>query len=235
MLPEVEKLLIVQDRDLKMAAIKKELDHLPLEEADAKEKLEEDQARVDTAKKAVQENEVAMKNLEIDIATRNDSITKLKIQQYETKKNEEFRAMGHEIERYGNEVRKLEDEELELMEKGETLKANLDSASATLANTKEIVDEELEDIAARRTNLEAEMATLKASREKATEAVDEDLLDIYDRLFHSKGGLVVVGLIDDMCQGCHMKVTKSTSINVRNEHEVTHCEQCGRILYWWTA
>ena len=80
----------------------------------------------DAAKKAVQENEVAMKNLEIEIETRNDSIAKLKIQQYETKKNEEFRAMGTEIERYGNEVRELEDQELELMEKGETLKANFE-------------------------------------------------------------------------------------------------------------
>ena len=235
MLPQIEKLLVVQDRDLKIAAIQKELDHLPLEEEDAQEKLEEDRTRVESAKKTVQENEIAMKNLEIEIETRNDSITKLKIQQYETKKNEEFRAMGHEIERYGNEVRKLEDEELELMEKGEILKATLKEASATFANTKEIVDEEMGDITSRRANLLKEMEELKVSREAATGEVDPDTLDIYNRLFVSKGGLVVVGLVDEKCQGCHMKVTKSTAINVRNEHEVTHCENCGRILYWWTA
>ena len=96
-------------------------------------------------------------------------------------------------------------------------------------------DEELEDIAARRTNLESEAAELKENREEESRVVDPDVLDIYNRLFDSKGGLVVVGLIDEKCQGCHMKVTKSTVIDVKNEQAVTHCENCGRILYWWTA
>lgn len=235
MLPEIEKLLVIQDRDLKIVAIEKELKHLPLEEEDAKEKQQEDQAAADAAKKAVQENEMAMKNLEIDIETRNDSITKLKIQQYETKKNDEFQAMTHEIERYGNEVRKLEDEELELMEKGETLKAKLGELTAVLNKTTENVDEELGDIQARRANLEAEIAELKQSRDGSAGDVEAELLDVYDRLLTSKGGLVVVGLIDEMCQGCHMKVIKSTKIDVRAEQKVTHCENCGRILYWWTA
>lgn len=235
MLPEIEKLLVIQDRDLKINAIEKELNQLPLEEEDAKEKQQEDQAGVDVAKKTFLENEVAMKNLEIDIETRNDSIAKLKVQQYETKKNDEFQAMTHEIERYGNEVRKLEDEELELMEKGEVLKANLNELTAALAITTANVDEELGDIAARRTNLETEIAELKKSREGSATDVDVDLLDVYNRLLISKGGLVVVGLIDEMCQGCHMKVIKSTMIDVRAEQKITHCENCGRILYWWTA
>ena len=43
------------------------------------------------------------------------SWARLKTQQYQTRKNDEFQAIGHEIERYENEIRKIEDEELELM------------------------------------------------------------------------------------------------------------------------
>ena len=46
--------------------------------------------------------------------------------------------------------------------------------------------------------------------------------------------MAVVGLVDEVCQGCHMKVTKSTIVAVKAEKQIAHCENCGRILYWWT-
>lgn len=232
MLPEVEKLVVIQDRDLKIRAIQRELDNLPIEEDDAREKLAGDRKRVEAAKLAVQENEVAIKNLELDVQVRRDSIAKLKVQQFETRKNEEFRAMGAEIERYGREVSDLEDRELELMEKADKLKKALGAAQAALDATQQLVDEELVDIAARRTNLETEKAELENARKTAAAEIDADVLDIYDRLFKSKGGLVVVALEDGQCKGCHMKVIKSTVVAVKVEKEITHCDNCGRILYW---
>ncbi len=234
MLPEVEKLVVIQDRDLKIRAIQKELDQLPMEEDDVREKLAADKRAVEAAKLAVQENEVAMKNLELDIQTRQDSIAKLKVQQFETRKNEEFRAMGQEIEKYQAEVTALEDRELDLMEKGETLRARLTSAEAALAASQELVDEDLADIDARRLNLSKEKAEIEAQRANEAAAVQPEVIDIYNRLFKSKGGLVVVPLEDGQCKGCHMKVIKSTVVAVKTEKEITHCENCGRILYWWT-
>lgn len=234
MLPEVEKLVIIQDRDLKIRSIEKELESLPEEEADAREKLASDQAMLTAAKQAVQENEVAMKNLEIDIQTRQESIARLKVQQFQTRKNEEFRAMGSEIERYGREVTALEDRELELMEKGEQLKKTQSEAERVLAATREMVEEDLEATAKRRENLEAEKAETESKRREETKQVDPDTLDLYDRLFKSKGGLVVVGLQDGQCTGCHMRVIKSTVVAVKSENEIAYCENCGRILYWWT-
>lgn len=231
MLPQIAKLLVIQDRDLKIRATEKELDHLPVEEDDAREKLAGDKRRVEAAKLAFQENEVAMKNLELDIQTRRNSIAKLKIQQYETRKNEEFQAMGHDIERYGREIADLEDRELVLMEKGEQLKQALADAQLKLEASQRLVEEELADIGTRRENLTAEKAELLASREAAEREVDSDTLDIYNRLFKSKGGLVIVPLEDGQCKGCHMKVVKSTVVSVKVAKEITHCESCGRILY----
>jgi predicted nucleic acid-binding Zn-ribbon protein len=64
--------------------------------------------------------------------------------------------------------------------------------------------------------------------------VPEVLLDLYERLFKSKAGVAVVGLVDEVCQGCHMKVVKSTVVAVKRESSVANCENCGRLLYWWT-
>ena len=65
------------------------------------------------------------KKLELDVGTRTESIARLKTQQYQTRKNDEFQALGHEIERYENEIRKIEDEELELMVQADKIKVDL--------------------------------------------------------------------------------------------------------------
>jgi len=176
MLPEVEKLLRVQHHDQKIKTIDKELSGIPVEEIDIKEKLVEDQRAVEAAKLEMQHTEVAVKNLEIDVATRRDSITKLKMQQFETRKNEEFQRMGTEIERYTTEIAGLEDREMELMEKADVQRRALDIARAKLLENEVSVKEELEDL--------AELAAkLKADR----------VAELAEELDHVRRGVLAAG------------------------------------------
>ena len=86
MLPEIEHLLVIQDRDRKIREIDQELVNIPKKEEEIRNRLEDDQATLDGIKVELTQNEIAMKNLELDIQTRRDSIGKLKVQQYETMK-----------------------------------------------------------------------------------------------------------------------------------------------------
>jgi len=234
MLPEVEKLIRVQHHDQKIKTIDKELSGIPVEEVDIREKLVEDQRAVEAAKLEMQHTEVAVKNLEIDAATRRDSITKLKMQQFETRKNEEFQRMGTEIERYTAEIAGLEDREMELMEKADLQRKAFEIARGKLKENEVSVEEELEDLAELATKLKSDRGTELAEREIHAGAIEEHIIDNYNRLFKSKNGMAVVGLIDEVCQGCHMKVVKSTVVEVKGEKRITYCENCGRFLYWWT-
>lgn len=234
MLPEIEHLLVIQDRDRKIREIDQELVNIPKKEEEIRNRLEDDQATLDGIKGELTQNEIAMKNLELDIETRRDSIGKLKVQQYETKKNEEFRKMGGEIERYEAEIIATEDRELELMELAEEIKVRMKSAAEDRDDSQTMVDEDIANLKIAMENMKKERVEFVTNRSGYVEKVDEDLLDTYGRLFKAKDGWAVVGLIDGACQGCHMRVTKSTELDVRNENVVTHCQNCGRILYWWT-
>ena len=229
----VEKLLVIQDRDQKIRDLESELARLPVEEEQARSRLADDNAAVAAAKSAIQENEMGMKNLELDIDTRKDTIAKLKNQQFETRKNEEFAALGTEITRYGDEVTKLEDSELELMELGEKLAATLAEAEEKLAATQAVVDEELDAIAQRKKNSGARIEEISADRAKhAAEIEDEDDLELYEGIFKKKGDAAVVPLKhDENCGGCHMKLIKDTVVKTKAAKAITQCEQCGRILY----
>jgi len=229
----VEQLLVVQERDQKIRDLKSELERLPVEEDQARARLSNDTAAVASAKKAIQENEIGMKNLELDIDTRKDTIMKLKKQQFETRKNEEFAAIGAEISRYDAEITKLEDSELELMELGETLATTLADAEEKLAATQALVDEELAAIAERKINQETRVSEISADRaEHAAKVEDSDDLEFYEAIFKKKGDAAVVPLKHgENCGGCHMKLIKDTVMITKAAKQIAQCEQCGRILY----
>ena len=231
MLPEIEQLLIIQDRDQKITKLNSDIDRLPLEEQQAKQRLKSVIESVNSAESEIKGNEVEISKIELDIDTRKDSITKLKNQQLETKKNEEFAAMEHSITNYQDEITQLEDSQLELMEKGEELNNSLEEANDIHAKEQKVVDAELAIIKERKIQFSKKIEELKSDREKIASSIDNDLLDQYNRIFKSKKGVAVSELVNDICSGCHMKVTPTTAGMVRAEKVVSTCDQCGRILY----
>ncbi len=231
MLPEIKSLLILQDRDQKILALKKELKRLPMEEQSIKDKLASDTADVATAQGKLNENDLATKTLQLDIETRRNTISRLKTQQYETKKNDEFTALAGEIKRYEEEVISLEDKELELMEVAEPISEELKRAKAALAETQADVDRDLTELNERTAAAKAQIIEIEAAREPLTEGLDHMMLTTYTRLITTKHGVAVSALKHGVCGGCHMKVTSATALAVKARKEPTTCENCGRYLY----
>jgi uncharacterized protein len=231
MLDEVRALLILQDRDRKLIAIAKDLEKLPQDEARAKTKLAGDQAAVAKAHDLVREAELKVKKVELDAETRRTTIKRLKNQQFETRKNEEFQALSHEVVRYEKEVDALETIELEAMEEVDKCRTKLKAAEAALAHTQTLVDEDLASIATRQEQLRTNRDELLAEREKLSVGVDSGLLSLYDRLMRVKNGVAVAPMQAGRCTGCQMKLISSTVMKVQTDKEIVQCEDCGRILY----
>lgn len=231
MLAEIEKFLVLQDRDQKLVRLQKELERIPADLENARSRLRADEESVTAAQEKLNANDVATKNLELDIQTRRETIGRLKTQQFETRKNEEFRALGHEVERYQTEITGLEDQELELMETGEGLKTTLATARERYDATKAQVDEELATLEQRKASCQNQIDELTADRGVLAEGIDEALLDRYGRIFKQKKDAAVVSLDHGVCSGCHMKVTSATLHDVKGGAVITYCENCGRVLY----
>jgi predicted nucleic acid-binding Zn-ribbon protein len=229
--PDLEQLLIIQDRQQKIRQIQAEIKTLPQQKANLDAQLAASAASVEALKQKGRQVEVDRKNLELDVGTRSNSIAKLRTQQYETRKNDEFQAMGHEIERYENEIKKIEDQELELMMQADKIKAELVEEEKKAGATKESISRQQVDLDEKSKTLESRFQELTNERAELAAKVDEDLLDRFERLFESKGDAAIVALEHNVCTGCHMKVTTATIMHAKAGKEIVNCEQCGRILY----
>ena len=229
---ELEQLLILQDRAQKIRQVEAELKSLPQERKGLDAQASAAATQLDALKQRARQIEVDKKKLELDVGTRNESIARLKTQQYETRKNDEFSAMGREIERYQGEISGLEDQELELMEQADELKTRVVVEEKQTAAAKESIARQAQNLDAKEGTLKVRLEELKKERVEIEARVDEDSLDIFNRLFASKGDAAVVALEHEFCTGCHMKVTTQTAVRVKGDREIVNCEQCGRILYF---
>jgi predicted nucleic acid-binding Zn-ribbon protein len=229
--PELEQLLVLQDRQQKIKQIQTEVETLPLQRKNLESRVASTVAGVEALKQKARQVEMDRKKLELDVGTRAESISRLKTQQYQTRKNDEFQAMGHEIDRYENEIRKIEDEELELMVQADKLKAELDAEEKKAGAVKESIARQTMDLETKSKTLQSRLEELTRERAEIAGKIDEDLLGRFERLFKSKGDAVVVALEHEVCTGCHMKVTTQTGHRVKAGKEIVSCENCGRILY----
>jgi uncharacterized protein len=228
---EVRALLILQDRDRRLMALAKDLEKLPLDEARAKAKLAGDEAALARAHQALLDCELRVKKIELDAETRRTTIRRLKLQQFDTRKNEEFVALGHEVVRYEKELDDFETKELEAMEEVDGFRAAQKIAETALARTQTLVKEDLVSIAERHERVKITRSEVLADRERLAALAPENFIPLYTKLMKGKDGLAIAQMNDAKCEGCHMKLIPSTVIKVQSAREVTQCENCGRILY----
>jgi hypothetical protein len=232
MLDVIEKLLILQDRDRNLRRVEGELARIGPERTTFQTRAAKAQAAVDAAKLRVNQLESERKRLELDVDAKKQLIEKYSNQQLQTRKNEEYRALAHEIEMCKADITKIEDREIELMEQTEAAQKEVGRANAELAEAKQIVAEQLEQLGKREANLTKEQAELVSNRDQLAAAVDEAARSRYERLVRSKGENVVVGVNHGVCGGCHMKLPPQILVACRAESELVTCSNCGRILYY---
>ncbi len=229
MRPDLETLLVLQDRDQKIKALQTQKKSLPRDKKALEDKLATARLLLDHAKQRVQHNEVERRKLQLDVEGKRTAIGRFKTQQQATRKNEEFQAFNNEIKHAEDDIQTLEDKELELMEQAEALQRTVRGGKGF---TKRRGRHPRADRAAgsgcegggrpsaRIGSRPRETCGRCAGRRPGP----------LPTAVREKGDAAVVPLEAEICGGCHMKVPTQISAQVRGEQLITQCPNCGRIL-----
>ena len=81
-------------------------------------------------------------------------------------------------------------------------------------------------------NLNEKLAQKRNERENVITNIDSSLLAKYERISKAKGGLVMVQLLENCCEGCHLEIPRQIRNEIKFGSKTITCEGCGRILYW---
>src|SRR5687768_1691041 len=112
MLDVIEKLLILQYRDRMLIRLREEVASITVERQQLQAKAANAQGALDAAKHKVKQIETDRKKLELEVDAKKQQIEKYSLQQFQTKKNEEYKALAHEIDMCKEVIFKLEDQQL---------------------------------------------------------------------------------------------------------------------------
>lgn len=231
MIPEIKQLLILQNYDQKLRTLRLALEDIPVKKLACERVCAEVSTNLNHIKNQSRAIELETKNLALDAQAKRDAVIRFKQHQLKVRKNEEYAMLNQEIVMAEDAIIKIEDRQLELMEASEKIQSSLRKAQKHHAEECKKLELQLSKLATRTDVLRTSIRQLEIVRIKLADSIESSLLNQYSKLFKNSNGRAVVPIEGDICSGCHMKVTPQTVMLVKSEKTMTHCLQCGCILY----
>ena len=229
---DLDQLLILQEKDVRISKLRKELASLPEQRTRLLKQMEAIKQKALAAKQEVAGIEKSIRDVEAAVETKRAYIGKMKTLQSNTRKNEEYQRCIQEVEKTEAAIDSLETSELELMERLETAKTDMEQKIRRARDAQHELEETLARFDRTAETDKELLNRLNAERADLAAAVPEDSLGEYERMTRSKGVPVIVPMDENgHCGGCHMVITDNTRMKVLGGHETVYCDSCHRILH----
>lgn len=232
MLSTLNQLLRLQHHDEKIDALQRQNRNLPLEQSRLQQQLIHQQQALQAQKLETQKIEANRKKLDLEVQTQQQQINKLRSQLQQTRKNEEYSALLHEIEQAEKLITSLEDDELVLMEQYEKAMVHWNEEAKKNATKETAFQQQISQIEIQFKNVEKELAQLLSERASYLKEIPENILNRYERLRQSKADAIVPVEHRTVCGGCHLTLMTQTLVDCKTQNKIVSCENCGRFLYW---
>lgn len=235
--PDLEKLIVLQQLDVEARHLRDEIAARPKRIADLEAKAKAASAQKATVLDRMAKEETLRRQQELDVKDHQAKIARVRRQMEMATTTAQVTAFEHEIAFEQAEVSRLEDAELESMERSETLenqKATAEDAVEDSAKTLERERQRADEADARD---QAALTEADAKRTALRSEIGEAALANYDRIAKGKGTALAEAL-NQKCTACQMMLRLQRWNDLRNrdnEEEMMTCESCGRLLYYDSA
>lgn len=232
--PDLEKLIVLQAHDVEAKRLRDEMVALPKHVASLETKAKAIEGQRAVIVDLIAKEEVLRRRQESDVKDHQAKIARIRKQLDLATTTMQVTAFEHEISFAEAEISKLEDAEIESMERSEALESQRCLADDALADAKATLERER----VRATDTIAQDKTLltEVEEKRKTERAEigESALSIYDRIAKGKGTAVAEAL-NQQCMACQMMLRPQRWNELRdrnNEETMMTCESCGRLLYY---
>jgi predicted nucleic acid-binding Zn-ribbon protein len=229
-----ERILELQELDLSIDRLESRR-----REIESGEEIEEARRRVEAAEERVGELRMALDSiireetrLDHDASTLEQRIKAEQQRLYDgsVANPKELQAIQAELTNLRARKSRLEDEELDQMERREEMEKRLPALEGDMAEARKRLDD-MEAASERELQqIGSSLAERRVEREKLVPEFDEELVELYEDLRAQKRGIGAAALKDGVCQGCHEKLSAVYLDRLKRQDGIRRCEYCRRIL-----
>jgi len=241
--PDLAQLIDLQAHDDQMRSLREQIAALAKDLARAEARAAAATARRAQVLDAIAKEEALRRKEESEIADLREKLVRTQKKLDMTTTTAQLTALEHEAAFARSEISRIEDAELESMERSENLERDRATADAELADAQAALDRERTRTSQLTAADRATLARLEAERTQLRAAIAQSptgdtSLSNYDRIAHAKG-TAVAQAIDQQCSACRMMVRPQRWNDLRDNspdsplaNTIATCESCGRMLYY---
>ena len=229
------KLMELQRFDLEAKRLRDEMDALPKMVAQLEVKAKATVGQRAVVLDLMGKEEALRRGQESDVKDHQAKIAKIRKQLDLATSTQQVQAFEREIEFARAAIGKLEDEELESMQRSEDFEAQKKVADAAVAAGQAKFESERTRAAVTVAANKAALEELEGKRQAQRATIGEDALSMYDRIARAKGTGIAEVLMQK-CMACQMmqRPQRWNDLRDRDNRDLMTCESCGRLL-WYNA
>ena len=162
----------------------------------------------------------------------------IKNQLREKKRSEHHRSPGKVKEFIQQEIALLDAQKTAIEKELYTLEEQIADDTAILHQAEEAVltlaEARLRTTATLREQIATTQAILRVAQEERTGLIPDlppFVVSEYERIFMHRGGLAVVAIAHEICQGCHLRVPAHVCLELQKTPRLAFCPNCHRIVF----
>jgi predicted nucleic acid-binding Zn-ribbon protein len=234
---QIDLLTTLQEIDQQLQRKELLLQELRQQVSAISSEMEKTEQEAQTQQQRMQELEAKHRDTEGQLKLEEEKIKEKRVRLNRIRNERELLATQREIELMREEKGKLEDDTLALLEKIEQGREGLTQNLARIEELKTHHQQEASRVDTQITVLEQETLQERTGRESLVKSLDQLLCNRYERIFAKCGGVAVVKIQDETCQGCRMRIPPHTCNQIQRSQlqqseKIFYCPHCARIVYW---
>jgi predicted nucleic acid-binding Zn-ribbon protein len=235
----IEALHRLQDLALDLAAIRRKEAERERKVRAAQKQVRRAEEELETQHRLLQERQKRLDLIQLDIATRQETIKKHRAALTKARTNKEYAAVLAGINTAEADNSKIEMQALELMDEIQQIQEAMGSIREGQAKAQEKVDAASQVLEAYQAEVRDDVGKLEAEHDACAEGLGPSVLALFNRVADHHDGEAMATIIlshpkreEYACGGCNMQVNLEIVNALQTREDIQCCNVCGRILYY---
>ncbi|HEX4021829.1 MAG TPA: C4-type zinc ribbon domain-containing protein [Acidobacteriaceae bacterium] len=228
--PELEKLVHLQHTEQRILALTMQIAAYPKRVKNRELALATAERELAAIRQSIAGEEKMRRRMDSDTDDLRRKAIRYRAQVETIQNQSQLQALEHEIGFADQEIRRIEDDEIESLMRTEALEEQQQAAQTTVEHRKQQLSDENAEARLAIKRDDEECAVLQQERATIRSTIEKDMLSIYDRLAASRKTAIAEGA-DQRCSACQMMLRPQKWNELKN-NTILYCDSCGRLLYY---
>jgi len=227
----LEKLFKVQQKDLEIDNISKELKLTPPELIETQKQFDELEARLESTKDNFLNLRSESKAIELEIADLESRRQASSDSALSATTNKEVSQYQNQALQFATRIQELEEDVFPILEKMEHVQEKLSKLEAEYAKQKPILEALQKTEEERIDEINNRLKSYLKERDILAKIISPSLLKQYEQVRRARRGVGMASIKGKSCGGCSVQLPIFVIQQARKGQGVTRCPSCGRILW----